>query len=432
MPILNREDWIQAAMPLLQREVFGPVGLMIPDNVRIGCGALTNRKAGAKNQRLGVCFPASSSADQKIEIFLSPELCESVRVLDVLCHEFCHAIDGNESGHGAPFRKLALAIGLTGKMTATIAGEGLTKVLSKIVEKIGEYPHAKLDLSGQKKQSTRMIKVACTACKWSFRTSKKNVEAMTSHTCQSCGGPLDSGEAEDFSKSGLILHHSKGEAQACIALVRRVVAAGYQIAVSDEEDDLLEPSSDVQAIVCEMGHSDMNNLCVSREEGWGPERLGTFIIYYGNAEDGSEIVSDIHATPEGMTILDGLWDHGEPVQSTPSKLLNISISNIMEQRASIMQKMKAKLGGYISDGGYWEVRTWAEDGNVETIDAGNFPLDRDALDKTLEQRTEYSMWIESSIDWHESKKSYLDKSDNWDHIDCREYLTVELASGKEA
>jgi len=191
MAILNREDWILAALPMLQEEVFGPAGLTIPENIRIGCGALSNRKAGAKNQTLGVCFPATSSADQKIEIFLSPELCESERVLDVLCHEFCHAIDGNESGHGPAFRKLALSIGLTGKMTATIAGEELLVTLKKIVKRIGEYPHAKLDLSGRKKQSTRMIKVSCTVCTWSFRTSKKNVEAMNSHICQVCEGDLD-------------------------------------------------------------------------------------------------------------------------------------------------------------------------------------------------------------------------------------------------
>ena len=73
-------------------------------------------------------------------------------------------------------------------MTATVAGERLNAVLAEIVEKVGEYPHAgMLDNPAKKKQSTRMLKVSCSECDWSFRTSQKNVDDMTSHQCLKCG-----------------------------------------------------------------------------------------------------------------------------------------------------------------------------------------------------------------------------------------------------
>ena len=73
-------------------------------------------------------------------------------------------------------------------MTSTHAGEVLKEKLQAIVKKIGEYPHAKLDYTKQiKKQSTRMIKVACNECEFSYRTSQKNIDTMENKTCNCCG-----------------------------------------------------------------------------------------------------------------------------------------------------------------------------------------------------------------------------------------------------
>ena len=74
------------------------------------------------------------------EIFISPVLSESERVLDVLSHEMIHAIDDCQSGHKGAFRKMAKAIGLEGKMTSTSAGEKLTEKLKEIISRIGNYP----------------------------------------------------------------------------------------------------------------------------------------------------------------------------------------------------------------------------------------------------------------------------------------------------
>ena len=73
---------------------------------------------------------------------------------------------------------MALRVGLTGKMTSTTAGPELSDKLAELIDEIGPYPHAALnaDLSGRKKQSTRMLKVTCQACGCIVRMTAKWIE----------------------------------------------------------------------------------------------------------------------------------------------------------------------------------------------------------------------------------------------------------------
>ena len=130
-----------------------------------------------EQQTLGVCFNRASSVNGVNEIFISPVLEDTSRVLDVLIHELIHAVDDCVHGHKGLFKQIALAVGLEGKMTSTVAGEELQKKLKAIIDVVGEYPHSELKLSG-KKQTTRNWKVACNCCEFSFRTSRKNIELM--------------------------------------------------------------------------------------------------------------------------------------------------------------------------------------------------------------------------------------------------------------
>ena len=107
-------------------------------------------------------------------VFISPILDDSQRVLDVLVHELVHVAVGCQCGHRGPFKRLATGLGLTGKMTATVAGEDLLVRLGTIISAIGEYPHeALIPAPNPKKQSTRMIKVECGGCGYVARVSRK-------------------------------------------------------------------------------------------------------------------------------------------------------------------------------------------------------------------------------------------------------------------
>src|SRR5690606_38637603 len=87
---------------------------------------------GRKNCVIGQCWAPAAAADGVSHVFISPVLDDAVRVLDVLAHELVHAInfaEGDNCGHRGRFAKIAKGIGLTGKMTATVAGEELAERL---------------------------------------------------------------------------------------------------------------------------------------------------------------------------------------------------------------------------------------------------------------------------------------------------------------
>ena len=88
-------------------------------------------------------------------------------------------------GHGPVFRKCALSIGLTGKMTSTTESQELIEnFINPAIKELGEYPHAKIDYSQRKKQSTRMIKVECNNCGIKFRASRTVADQC--HVCPVC------------------------------------------------------------------------------------------------------------------------------------------------------------------------------------------------------------------------------------------------------
>lgn len=161
LPFTTREEWLVAAIDRLA-PIFDAVGEQLP-TVRVSVGWPGGR--GKKGSVIGQCWSSAASADKVAQLFISPVLADAARVLDVLAHELVHAIDDCESGHKGRFAKIAKGIGLTGKMTATVAGPELKAALDAISVELGPYPHAALALGdgadGPKKQGTRMLKVEC-------------------------------------------------------------------------------------------------------------------------------------------------------------------------------------------------------------------------------------------------------------------------------
>ena len=187
----NRETWLLKATSQLQTKVFTPVNLTIPHDVKISCGFAIGSRAGSKKMTLGVCHPRSHSEDLINEIFMSPQIDDSLQTLGTLAHELIHAIDDCKNGHKKAFRDMAHAIGLTGQMRSTTETPELIEILKTIVDDLGEYPHAKIILNKRPKQGTRNIKIECTddngnGCGFSFRTSQKNADMIQVVTCPAC------------------------------------------------------------------------------------------------------------------------------------------------------------------------------------------------------------------------------------------------------
>jgi hypothetical protein len=153
----TREAWLQAAV-LGLRPDFEPIA-PLPDNLHVSVGFPSRGGLSQKGSKtIGECWNGCCSAD-------------------VLVHELIHAALPKGTGHKGPFKRAMLALGLTGKPTATTAGPELTERLNGLLSEIGPYPHPALTHQNTaKKQTTRMLKALCPLCGYTIRLTQKWAE----------------------------------------------------------------------------------------------------------------------------------------------------------------------------------------------------------------------------------------------------------------
>ncbi len=172
---ITREEWLVRGAKMLAKGVFK--GQEVPA-IRVSVGF----PKGSRGKAVGQCWSDTVSSDGTAEIFISPTIDEPVRALDILCHEMVHAIVGIDAGHKGPFAKLARAIGLEGKLTATEAGADLREKLETAVDMLGEFPHAAMTPGSKTtKQGTRLIKCECEECGYTVRTTQKWLDVGVPH-----------------------------------------------------------------------------------------------------------------------------------------------------------------------------------------------------------------------------------------------------------
>jgi hypothetical protein len=190
----SREEWLGRMVDAL-RPTFAGQGSPLPQRIRVACGWPSRSALSGKAKRIGEAWSHRCSADGSHETFLSPALADPVEVGATLVHELVHHAVGVEAGHKGAFRKLALAVGLTGPMRATTAGPALRERLHALCERLGPYPHAALHGSdGRKKQGTRMLKVACPDCGCLVRMARQWLDDAGAPTC-ACGATMVEGGA---------------------------------------------------------------------------------------------------------------------------------------------------------------------------------------------------------------------------------------------
>jgi hypothetical protein len=175
----TREQWLNDAAEYLYTDFIGELGHMKKGETwAVSCGWPSTRSQSTKHRRIGECWRPQACDDNKTHhIFISPVVSDPVDVLATLLHELIHAVVGADCGHKGAFKRLAVAVGLEGKMTATVAGEELQKALTKLARTLGKYPHSKLTgANGRKKQTTRLIKVQCDDCGYTARVTRSWLE----------------------------------------------------------------------------------------------------------------------------------------------------------------------------------------------------------------------------------------------------------------
>ena len=187
-PTMNREQWLTEACDfILTEEIMPIVSDQFPrPKIKVSLGF-----AFRSNKAVGQCFKRWVSAQAYNEIFIKPDTADSLNILDTLTHELIHAVDNCASGHKGFFRKTAIAVGLTGKMTSTVASPELAKRLNAFTVKHGHIPHSEMNLAASdttKKQTTRMKKLVCGNCGFTARTSQKWLDMLeTKSDCLVCG-----------------------------------------------------------------------------------------------------------------------------------------------------------------------------------------------------------------------------------------------------
>lgn len=164
-----REEWLLKAVAYLE-PIFQKYGYQIPP-IRVSVGFPST---GSRGRHLGQCWGTKASADGVNQIFISPQQDQPLEVLDTLAHELVHAVDDCQSGHGESFKKIATDIGMQGQMRSASAGEILKQDLIRIAEKLGHFPHAKLQMNpkGAGKSPSRYA-AKCVKCGYQVNVLKR-------------------------------------------------------------------------------------------------------------------------------------------------------------------------------------------------------------------------------------------------------------------
>lgn len=185
---MTREEWLNAAAARLATDfddVFAEHGK--PEIFRNAMYAAGWPSRGGQSKVIGQCWPTSASG--VAHVFINPRLGEDiVEVLATLAHEMAHAADDCGSGHKGPFTKMIRKMGLTGKPTATVAGEEFEAWAKSAAAALGPYPHKAITgvNPNLKKQVSRQLKVYakdCDSCDYVARTTRKWLDDLGAPKC---------------------------------------------------------------------------------------------------------------------------------------------------------------------------------------------------------------------------------------------------------
>lgn len=197
----TREEWLMRAvhlvLPCLAERGYAPTG-----PVKVSLGILPQ---GRKGKTYGQCFFAAASDGGYREIFIHPELTDTLEILGILVHELGHACLTDGVGHRKPFIKFCNAVGFDFKKAEdALNGEAFAKWVKPVIADLGPMPHKRLNCDepqgGKKKQSTRMLLLECPCCGIKVRTARGTLSAIVeaSHgghiaRCMSphCDGEID-------------------------------------------------------------------------------------------------------------------------------------------------------------------------------------------------------------------------------------------------
>lgn len=182
---LTREQWLQHAVTLLRTDALDK-GIEVPQ-VQVSCSW---PGGGDSQKRIGECWSRRASSAGINEIFISPKIEESDKVISILAHELVHAVDDCVNGHNGKFKALGTRFGLEGKATSMSLPAPVAQTFAAVmIAQHGPFPHKTLDKtqSPVKKQKTRMLKCECHACGSVWRLTQSVIDKVEGEmSCPAC------------------------------------------------------------------------------------------------------------------------------------------------------------------------------------------------------------------------------------------------------
>lgn len=171
----TREDWLNNAVGEV-RPIFQSKGYPLPTSIRVTCG-FPSRHVRSLNRAIGEHWSSSASDDATHEILISPVVDDPFEVFGILIHELAHSATDGE-GHKGRFPRCVRALWLEGKPSTTTIGTAFRTNFNDLIDSLGAYPHARLNVQANRKvQGTRMLKACCPQCGYTIRLSNKWADA---------------------------------------------------------------------------------------------------------------------------------------------------------------------------------------------------------------------------------------------------------------
>lgn len=173
---MNREQWLNklaaAALPKISSR------LDMADEepaIKLSCGFPAQQ--GKRNQVGAQLIPPAASDEFNAEIFVNPTIAEKSAVVKLVLPLLVAATTGDYK-QGRDYKAALSRVGLNTNNLPTWA--------EMLAERMPDYPHAAITIPDRKKQTTRLIKVACLNDNYICRVSRSTVDAMGCPICPAC------------------------------------------------------------------------------------------------------------------------------------------------------------------------------------------------------------------------------------------------------
>lgn len=156
----SREAWLKSAVQELEPMLKLDGAVSMPDQWAVSVGF--PKGAFKNNPSIGECWDPSVSESNVTNMFISPVLDDLHSILATLLHEMVHAAVGLKHKHTGEFRRVARAVGLEGKLTATFVTEGteLYKNFTDIITALGAYPGTAMTVKKAEKKPYFLVRLA--------------------------------------------------------------------------------------------------------------------------------------------------------------------------------------------------------------------------------------------------------------------------------